>query len=328
MLEYDNSAFYYFSLTLLVIYLIPGIWFALSEVYQAFAGSGEIGSKARTKTETAKAEKLKKVSTGLARLRKYPFIINLAILAVTIPIFIYLVTLVQNDGQVSTFDPYQVLGIEHTAIASEIKKAYRKLSLKYHPDKNIGNKLAEEMFMKIAKAYEALTDETSKENYEKYGNPDGKQSLEVSIGLPRFILDHPKIVLVLYLIGMVVIIPVVVGLWYANSKQFGEKNIMYETYTAFYQLLLEAHREKNLPEIIAASAECRTLNTMKKGENDWLSALYLKMKTEKLMSKPKYEHPVVLRGNLLLHAHLLRMVESENIPAVRCVFFYEIVKVP
>jgi preprotein translocase subunit Sec63 len=66
--------------------------------------------------------------------------------------------------------------------------------------------------------------------------------LEVSIGLPRLLLDNPKVVLVLYLLAMVVLIPVVVGLWYNNSKQFGEKNIMYETYMAFYQLLQEDNR--------------------------------------------------------------------------------------
>lgn len=120
--------------------------------------------------------------------------------------------------------------------------------------------------MKIAKAYEALTDETSKENYEKYGNPDGKQSLEVSIGLPKIILDNPKVVLVLYLVAMVVVIPVVVGLWYANSKQYGENDIKYESYTAFYQLIQETHRTKQMPEVMAASAECRALNSSKPGK--------------------------------------------------------------
>ena len=79
------------------------------------------------------------------------------------------------DGHVQAFDPYHILGIDQGVAMGEIKRAYRKLSLKFHPDKTTGNKVAEEMFMKIAKAYEALTDETSKENYEKYGNPDGKQ---------------------------------------------------------------------------------------------------------------------------------------------------------
>jgi translocation protein SEC63 len=318
MLEYDNSAFYYFALTLLVIYILPGTWYALSEFIYAFVGSGEIGSKARTLLEKDKAKKLKEDTTGFTRLNKTSYIVNLVFLVIAWFLLIYLITLVRNDGEVNTFDPYQILGIESGSTVGEIKKAYRRLSLRYHPDKNIGDKIAEEMFMKIAKAYESLTDETSKENYEKYGNPDGKQALEVSIGLPSIILENPKVVLVLYLIAMVVVIPSAVGLWYANSKQFGEKNIKYNTYNVFYQLLLEAHRLKNFPEVIAASAEFRTINdtTAKKlgsgstEEQEIMAVLYAKMKTEKLMVKPKHEDALILRGNLLLHAHLLRLTSS------------------
>ena len=84
------------------------------------------------------------------------------------------------------------MGVASNAEDKEIRKAYRKLSLEYHPDKNPGNKIAEEMFMKVAKAYEALTDDEAKRNWLEYGNPDGKQSLEVSIGLPSFLLDVAK----------------------------------------------------------------------------------------------------------------------------------------
>ena len=309
MLEYDNSAFYYFAITLLVIYIIPGTYYALAELVRSL-GSGDEGSKPRTKIEKQKADKLKKQTTGWARLNNGTYITNLIIVSIAWIIFLYLMTLVVNDGEVSRFDPYQILGIEQGAAMKEIKKAYRTLSLKYHPDKNIGVKSAEEMFMKIAKAYEALTDESSKENYEKYGNPDGKQSLEVSIGLPRILLDNPKVVLVLYLIAMVIVIPSVVGLWYANSKQYGEKNIKYETYSAFYTLLQESHRIKNIPEVLAASAEFRAINAPKPEDVEPVGVLYGKMKNDKLMVKPKFDHPNILRGNLLLHAHLLRMTET------------------
>ena len=207
MLEYDNSAFYYFAITLLTIYILPGTWYALSEFVLAFAGSGEVGSKARTQSESAKANQLKRESTGFTRLDTTAYKVNLVFLLIAWVCFLYLMAMVVNDGEVNTFDPYTILGVAQGVATSEIKKAYRKLSLKYHPDKNIGDKNAEEMFMRIAKAYEALTDEASKENYEKFGNPDGKQALEVSIGLPRIILDNPKVVLVLYLIAMVVVIP-------------------------------------------------------------------------------------------------------------------------
>ena len=107
-----------------------------------------------------------------------------------------------TDGEVNTFDPFSILEIDRGADNKQIKRAYRDLSLKYHPDKNPNNPAAEARFMMVAKAYEALTDETAKENFEKYGNPDGKQSLEVSIGLPSFLLDtaNRNLVLMVYLI--------------------------------------------------------------------------------------------------------------------------------
>lgn len=310
MLEYDNSAFYYFALTLLAIYILPGTYYALSELFYAVFGSGEVGTKARTKEEKEKADKLRKNTSGWKRLNNTTYVVNLVVLIIAWVIFLYLITLVIDHGEVSSFDPYQILGIEQGTSLSDIKKAYRKLSLKYHPDKNIGNKMAEEMFMKIAKAYEALTDETSKENYEKYGNPDGKQALEVSIGLPKILLENPKVVLVLYLIAMVVVIPSAVGWWYSESKQYGEKNILYDTYGAFYALLQQSSTLKQLPEILAASAEFRKINDVKPGDEEQMQQIMEKLKKEKLMLKPKYENKRIIRGNLLLHTHLLRLTKE------------------
>ncbi|WP_018591475.1 molecular chaperone DnaJ [Terrisporobacter glycolicus] len=67
-------------------------------------------------------------------------------------------------------DYYDVLGVGKSADATEIKKAYRKLAMKYHPDKNPGDKEAEEKFKEINEAYEVLSDETKRKNYDQFGH--------------------------------------------------------------------------------------------------------------------------------------------------------------
>lgn len=67
-------------------------------------------------------------------------------------------------------DYYDVLGVEKSADAKEIKKAYRKLAMKYHPDKNPGDKEAEEKFKEINEAYEVLSDEEKRNTYDRFGH--------------------------------------------------------------------------------------------------------------------------------------------------------------
>lgn len=66
-------------------------------------------------------------------------------------------------------DYYEVLGIQKSATNDEIKKAYRKLAVKYHPDRNPGNKEAEEKFKEATEAYEVLSDEQKRPIYDQYG---------------------------------------------------------------------------------------------------------------------------------------------------------------
>ena len=67
------------------------------------------------------------------------------------------------------FDPYSVLGIDDEATDKQIKKAYRKLSVKYHPDKNRGNEEAKNKFQEISKAYEILSDGDKKALFDAGG---------------------------------------------------------------------------------------------------------------------------------------------------------------
>jgi molecular chaperone DnaJ len=67
-------------------------------------------------------------------------------------------------------DYYEILGVTKTASAEEIKKAYRKVAMQYHPDRNPGDKEAEEKFKEAAEAYEVLSDDNKKAKYDRFGH--------------------------------------------------------------------------------------------------------------------------------------------------------------
>lgn len=66
-------------------------------------------------------------------------------------------------------DYYEVLGVNKNASEDEIKKAYRKIAIKYHPDRNPGNKEAEEKFKEAAEAYDVLHDNQKRQQYDQFG---------------------------------------------------------------------------------------------------------------------------------------------------------------
>ncbi|CCI50662.1 unnamed protein product [Albugo candida] len=250
--------------------------------------------------------------TKLSRVFSPGFLLNLAILGFVWICLFRMISLLETDSEIKSFDPFNILGITAQASERDIKRAYRKMSLLYHPDKNIGDAVAEQKFLLVAKAYEALTDEVSKANYEKYGNPDGRQALQLSIGLPTFLLNpsNHNVILFMYLLVLVVAIPSCVALWYSHSKKYGDSMVMYDTYGFYNYALSENSHPRMLPEILAGSAEFRDLPKRPSDEAE-LNALQKRFRKQEAMMKPKYNHPAIMKANVLLHAHLLR----EPLPA-------------
>src|SRR5262245_39694752 len=73
-------------------------------------------------------------------------------------------------------DYYEVLGVERTVTDDELKKAYRKLALKYHPDKNPGHREAEERFKELSEAYQVLCDGERRAAYDRFGHAAFEQN--------------------------------------------------------------------------------------------------------------------------------------------------------
>ena len=67
-------------------------------------------------------------------------------------------------------DYYEVLGVDRSASSEELKKAYRKVAMKYHPDRNPGDEEAEEKFKEASEAFEVLSDQGKRQRYDQFGH--------------------------------------------------------------------------------------------------------------------------------------------------------------
>jgi len=235
--QYDESGntFYYFLLTFLGIILFPSTYY--------FWPQEEKVDPEKKKKYTAhaketiyweacleKGERLEQKDPW-KKFRNRVALILIFIGWIFFAMVIYQISLF--DYEMANFDPYEILGVAVSADKKTIKSQYKKLSLIYHPDKPTGN---EKLFMKLRKAYDALTDETARYNWEHYGNPDGPQAMQFGIGLPSWIVEEQNSLYVLGVYALVFMIglPVAVWYWWSRSSKYSGEQVLLDTTQLYY----------------------------------------------------------------------------------------------
>lgn len=246
--EYDDSdeSWPFFLLTVLLVLLIST---TLRQLWKLFS-SGEVEdinkSELNELCEKYTPKCVKKFRSS--HLKKDSLIFNKRSLfiiigwaAVSVLVKIISKNVALGEGSNSIFDPYELLDVSMMATEREVKSAYRKLSLKFHPDKlakdlgSVERQKLEEQYVLISKAYKALTDEVTRENFFKYGHPDGPQSVFHGIAIPKVLIEGTAspLVLVGYFILLAVILPFFVARWWSNTQSYTVKGIHSTTASYF-----------------------------------------------------------------------------------------------
>lgn len=236
---------------------------------------------------------------------------------------IFLVYYIKNmSGEIQVFEPFSILGLESGASDSEIKKAYRRLSIQYHPDKNPDPEAHNYFVEYISKAYQALTDPISKENFEKYGHPDGKQGFQMGIALPQFLLDIDGAsggILLLWIVGVCILLPLVIAVIYlSRSSKYTGNYVMHHTLSNYYRLMKPSLAPSKVMEVFIKAAEFMEI-PVRRTDEEPLQKLFLLVRSElnldlknikQEQAKFWKQHPPFVKTELLIQAQLTRESDS------------------
>lgn len=234
--SYDEQGQFYpfFIFTLSLIITLP-------LTYSLLSPSKDPGALAPRIKTTFKAEHDGSISALRSaqkrKQRKVKRFIAVVIGWAVMAFMIYLIITTQRTVA-KIWNPYDILGISESATEKQIKSHYKRLSVKYHPDKvkpdpskNQTIESMNDLYVEMTKAYQALTDEEIRNNYIQYGHPDGKQSFSIGIALPKFIVSdgNGKYVVLVYALLLGVLLPYLVGSWWYGTLKRSKEGVLIES---------------------------------------------------------------------------------------------------
>lgn len=178
----------------------------------------------------------------------------------------------ESVDSMKSFDPFAILDISFEADEKDIRRAFRKKSLETHPDKNPNDPLAASKFLQVTRAHQALTDEIARENYKKFGNPDGPGPMKVAIGLPYFLMKKENqiaslLISFLFILG---VIPAAFFFWYSGSYIYTDQGIRQENEKIYAQGLNENFNFEDCPKLLTFAADFDEVSPKNKAEIEYL----------------------------------------------------------
>lgn len=318
---YDDNAFHLFFVALLAVVWIPTTIYRLIRFIRRTTHKKTAIEKAQEEWCPCQAcqdkkEKLESKTKGPTAFGFWTILyVIITILLAVMSVKVYHANLTAEPP----FDPFTILGVNGAATPKQIKKAYRRLSVIHHPDKNRDDPEAGERFIKITKAYAALTDEVARENYIKYGNPDGYMGTTLGLGLPEWVDESRNLVLFAYFGFIVIFFPTAVGLWWRKRSLQLTSDIMTSTFMLYRETLQQTAKFRDLLAAFCGSYEFRGLyntdndphlagivDALKRGGKD--------MKRTRSVVEPE---PFQLQNFHVMTAYLCRVGISKKLDYIR-----------
>ena len=296
----------YFLLTFLALVLIPVTLSSFSGTSKKSVPGCDCGPCVEQR------KRVKSLSKTKISKKSYLLVLGWSLFAYVA----YKVANAKIDNKV--YDPFEILGIKTGLSEKEIKSHYKKLSKLYHPDKvkaTVNNTIEQiqNHFVELTKAYKALTDETIRENLEKYGHPDGRQDVSMGIALPQWIVEGKNNIWVLGIYGLLFggALPALVGRWWFGSRQKTKDGVNALSAAAFFKTLRE---ESTLEEVIGTFGKAYQWE-LPSGQAKSTSDLEELENTVRQQAGAKYDEvkkicgndPARRKGLILIYAHLYRI---------------------